>query len=119
VFSFGGRNFGLFVLRQCSVFNGGRNFGLFVSGQCSVSNGGRSFGCLSSPGHIRKVNTFSLGYLLHKHTFAFFLMLLTQILINHLAPVVTIVHALDGHVGLRYGSTTTAISLFTTLLLHF
>jgi hypothetical protein len=29
--------------------------------------------CLSSPEHIRKVNTSSLGYLLHKHTFAFFL----------------------------------------------
>jgi hypothetical protein len=25
-----GRNFGLFVLRECSVCNGGRNFGLFV-----------------------------------------------------------------------------------------
>jgi hypothetical protein len=71
--------------------------------------------CLSSPGLIRKVKTFSLGYLLQQHIFAFFLILLTQILVNHLAPVVIIVHALIGHAGLQRCSSTTAIPLFTTL----
>jgi len=71
--------------------------------------------CLSIP----KVCTSSLGYLLQKHIFAFFLISLAQFLANHLAPIVIIVHALIVHAGTPCGSSTTAISLLRALLLHF